>query len=288
MSVDKLQDMIRKVKNPSVVDLSVYAAQLPPYLIEAEGDYPRAYARFCRELLLGLKGVVPAVRFSYSFFALMGTAGMEILPKLLTNAKDLGFYVLLDGVEALSAQAAQNGADTFLKMNCDGIILSTYIGSDAIKPYVMQLGDSGKSLYIVLRTANKSASEMQDLMTGSRLVYMVGAQMANLLGEPYVGKCGYSRIGGLAAASSAECLRQLRGKYKNLFLLLDGYDYPNSNAKNCSFAFDKLGHGAAACAGSSVTAAWRDEQAPENEYVACAVRAAERMKKNLTRYITVL
>ena len=289
MSVDKLQDMIRKVKNPSIVDLSVYAAQLPPYLLEAEGDYPKAYARFCREMLLGLKGIVPAVRFSHAFFSLMGIAGLELMPKLLKNASDLGFYVLVDGVEALSAPAAENAADVMMKLECDGIILSSYIGSDGLKPYVKRLKESGKSVYVVLRTANKTASEIQDLMTGSRLVYMVGAHMANYLGEPLVGKCGYSRVGGLAAASSADCLRQLRGKYKKLFLLLDGYDYPNSNAKNCSFAFDQLGHGAAACAGTSVTMAWQEEEGTaENEYVGAAVRAAERMRENITRYITVL
>lgn len=288
MSVDKLQEKIRKVKNPSVLDMTVYQKQLPPYLMEAEGSFPAAYARFCRDLLLGLKGTVPAVRFSFSFFALMGAAGLELLPKLLTNAGDLGYYVLLDGVEALSAQSAENGAKLLSQMPCDGIIVSAYIGSDALKPYVKQLKETGKSLFVVLRTANKTATELQDLMTGSRLVYMVGAHMANHLGEPYVGRCGYSQVGGLAAASSADCLRQIRSKYPKLFLLLDGYDYPNANAKNCSYAFDRLGHGAAACAGSSITAAWQEEGAEENDYVACAVRAAERMKKNLTRYITVL
>lgn len=288
MSVDKLQELIRKTKNPSVVDLTVYAEQLPPYLMEREGSFLNAYASFCRDLLLGLKGVVPAVRFSWSFFALMGVAGMELLPKLLTNAKDLGYYVLLDGLEALSPQAAENGARVLMDMPCDGIVLSAYIGSDALKPYVKRLKETDKSLFVVLRTANKTAPELQDLMTGSRLVYMVGAHLANHLGQSLVTKRGYSLVGGMAAASSAECLRQIRSKYPNLFLLLDGYDYPNSNAKNCSYAFDRLGHGAAACAGASITASWIEEQATENDYVACAVRAAERMKKNLTRYITVL
>ena len=92
----------------------------------------------------------------------------------------------------------------------------------------------------------------------------------------------------MAAASSADSLRSLRAKYKNIFLLLDGCDYPNANAKNCSFAFDSLGHGAAACAGLSITAAWRDQETTGTEYVSQAVSAAERLKRNLTRYVTVL
>ncbi len=288
MSVDKLQDRIRKTKNPTVVELSATKEQLPPYILEAEGSFPRAYGRFCQELLLGLKGTVPAVRFSVSFFALMGPEGMALMERLLTNAADLGYYVLLDGVEALSPQMAEAAAQGLMQLPCDGLIVSSCIGSDALKPYVSRLKSSGKSLFAVLRTANRSAPELQDLMTGSRLVYMAAASKVNFLGEPFIGKRGYSQIGGLAAASSADSLRQLRSKYPKLFLLLDGYDYPNSNAKHCSFAFDQLGHGAAACAGSSILCAWKEEQAPENEFVASAFRAAERMKKNLTRYITIL
>ena len=83
-------------------------------------------------------------------------------------------------------------------------------------------------------------------------------------------------------------MRNLRTAYKSMFMLLDGYDYPNANAKNCSNAFDKLGHGAAAIAGTSITAAWQEQPADAREFVALAVEAAQRMKKNLLRYITIL
>ena len=55
-----------------------------------------------------------------------------------------------------------------------------------------------------------------------------------------------------------------------------------------SYAFDKLGHGAIACAGFSVTAAWDTDTSDGTDYVERAVQAAERMKKNLLRYITIL
>ena len=89
-------------------------------------------------------------------------------------------------------------------------------------------------------------------------------------------------------ASSADSLRNLRTKYPKLFLLLDGYDYPNANAKNCSNGFDKFGHGAAACVSDSVTSAWKQAESDGSDFVTHAVAAAERMKKNLTRYIQVL
>ena len=103
-----------------------------------------------------------------------------------------------------------------------------------------------------------------------------------------VGKLGYSRIGALTAASSAESLRSLRGKYPRVFFLVDGYDSPSANAKNCSYAFDRLGHGAVVCAGETITCAWKQAQSDGGDFLEQAVAAAERMKKNLTRYVTIL
>ena len=291
MSIDKLQEKIRKTKNPSVIDFTVLPDHIPLHLTQEEGNLVAAYSRFCKELLLGLKGVVPAVRFSLSAFSLLGPIAVDQLTEILRYAGELGYYVLLDAPEALSQQAADTAAECLLQSDrypCDGVIVSAYIGSNAIRPYVKRLKESGKSLFVVVRTANKTAAEVQDLMTGSRLVHTAMADLAGRLGEPLLGRCGYSQVGGVAAASSADSLRTIRGKQKYLFLLLDGYDYPNANAKNCSFAFDKLGHGAAACAGNSVTGAWFHEELDGKDYVSLAVQAAERMKKNLTRYVTIL
>ncbi len=291
MSIDRFQDKIRRLKNPAVIDFSITREQLPPHLLEEEGSFSAAYGRFCKELLTGLKDTVPAVRFSLSAFSLQGPMGVDMLLELLRFARQQGYYVLLDVPEALSQQAAQQAAEYLLmteRFCCDGVIVSAYIGSDGVKPYVARLKESGKTLFLVVRTANKTAPEFQDLLTGSRLVHTAVADLAGRLGQPLLGECGYCQVAAVGAASSADSLRVLRAKQKYTFLLLDGYDYPNANAKNCSYAFDKLGHGAAACAGSTVTAAWYYAQQAGREYVSLAVQAAERMKKNLLRYVTIL
>lgn len=292
MSVDRLQEKIRKLKNPTVIDLTLRPEEIPQFLLEEEGNLCGAYSRYCQALLDGLKDIVPAVRFGFGAFALQGAAGLDALENALKAAKNNGFYVILDAPEAMSLQNAEYGASVLLDPDCqwcfDGLVLTAYIGSDALRPYADAMAGSDKALFAVLRTANRSAPELQDLLTGSRLVHIAAADVVNRLAEPRIGKCGYSAIGGVAGASSAHSLRTLRQKYNRLFLLLDGYDYSNSNAKNCSEAFDRLGHGAAACAGQSVTAAYLAEEADAGEYVACAQRAAERMRKNLTRYVTVL
>ncbi len=289
MAIDRLQEKIRKMKNPTVVNFSMLPEHIPQQIREEAESFLDAKERYCLALLAGLRDTVPAVRFSFASYALAGAEGLQSLVRILHKAKELDYYVLLEGMEALSSQDAESFAKIMMdKENplCfDGLILSAYIGSDALKPYLSLLKDSGKDLFVVVRTANKTAAELQDLLTGTRLMHMAKADMVNRFTQPLVGRCGYSQVAVMAGASSADSLRSLREKYKEIFLLLDGCDYPNANAKNCSYAFDKLGHGAAACAGLSILAAWQET---EGDSIELAVQAAQRLKKNLTRYITIL
>ena len=292
MAIDVLQEKIRKTKNPSVLELALPASELPPHLLEEEGSPGKAYARFCRELLEHLKGTVPAVHLSFTAFALLGHDGLYQLSETLKRAGELGYYTLLDAPELLSPAAAAYTAQTLFGADslypCNGLVIGGYLGSDIIKPFLPFCKKEKKDLFVVTRTANKSAPELQDLLAGSRIVHVAAADHVNRYGADTAGKFGYTQVGLLAAASSAESLRSLRTKYPKLFLLLDGYDYPNANAKNCSNAFDKFGHGAAACVSDSVTCAWKAAESDGSDFVAHAVAAAERMKKNLTRYVTVL
>lgn len=292
MSIDKLQERIRKLKNPSVVDFGIRPEHLPPHLLQMHDSFVCAYEQFCKELLHGLAQIVPGVRFSMGVMAAIGPEGILLLKDLLRTAQSLGYYVIMDGPGILSVQEAEFIAGSLMDPDqgwqFDGLILSPYIGSDGIKPFAAALKDTDKDLFAVVRTANRTAPELQDLLTGSRLVHLAAADIVKRFAEPIPSRCGYSRVGAVASASSADSLRTLRDKYKTLFFLLDGYDYPNANAKNCSYAFDKLGHGAAACAGTSVTAAWLDTPGDAQEYISLAVEAAQRMKKNLNRYIVLL
>lgn len=292
MSIDKLQEKIRKLKNPSMVEFSLDLEMIPSHVLVQEGSEILAYDRFCRELLDGLKGIVPAVRFSMGRFSLLGPDGLFLMSRMTQYAKELDYYVLLDAPECLSRQAAEAAVKTLFSEKCiwhfDGLAVSVYAGSDVLKPYAQAAKASQKDIFVVLRTANKSAAELQDLLTGSRLVHMAAADIIYRLCESLVGRSGFSQIAAIGPASVSDVLKKLRTRYKSLFLLVDGYDYPNANAKNCSSAFDNLGHGAVVCAGSGITVAWKADQTNGEAYIDHAVQAAERMKKNLLRYITVL
>lgn len=289
MAIDLLHDKIRKLKNPSVIDFSLKYDALPPALVDECGSVVAAYERFCCDLMEQLRDFVPAVRFGFNCFSLLGSEGLSTLGRLLGKAREMGFYVLLDSPEILSPWAADRTAQMIFEQgqyDCDGLIINAYIGSDAIKPFAVCAKDMNKDLFVLVHSANKSAVELQDLLTGTRHVYDAAAEMVNRFAEPILGKCGYSQIGAVASAGSAQQLSTIRAKHNRLFLLVDGLDYPGGNAKNCSNAFDRFGYGAVVCAGPSVTAAWQETE--ERDYAASARQAAERMKKNLNRYVTIL
>lgn len=292
MSVDVLQEKIRKTKNPSMVDLALKVSDLPAHLLEEAGSAAAAYGCFCRELISALKGIVPAVRVSFTAFAVLGAQGLDELRAVLAAASSAGFYVALEAPFILSPMMAEATAEAVWGSDalypCDGLIVSAYPGSDIFKTFVPYVREQKKDLFPVVRTSNKTAPEIQDLLTGSRLVHVAAADLVNRFGADNVGKFGYARISVVAGANSAESLRTLRMKYPKLFLLLDDMDYSGCNTKICSHAFDKFGHGAVACAGPTITAAWKQAESDGHDYLEQAVAAAERMKKNFARYVTVL
>jgi len=289
MSIDKLHERIRKYKNPLVVDFAVKDEMLPQFLLDEEGSVLLAYTRFCRELLEGLADSVPGVRFSFDTFALFGEDGLRSMRELLQLAEEKGFFVILDSPQILTPWGADRAADgIFGSYPCDAQLFCPYVGSDAVRPFLPYCKDSGKSVFAVVRSPNRSAAEFQDLLSGSRLVQSAVAEMVNRFGDPMRGKCGYCQVAAAVSAGHPDSLRTLRAKYNRMFLLVDGLDYPSGNAKNCSYAFDRFGYGAAVCAGPSVTCAWKNMEMDETDFVLGAQQAAERIKRNILRYITIL
>ena len=278
MSIDALQNKIRKLKNPSALVLAPNGENVP------EGMEPGAY--FCA-LLEALRDLVPAVRIDPTAFWFSGNG--TALDTVLAKAGELGYYTILDWTQIQNPTDAKRTAESLFKgeqYRCDAAVISGYAGTDVIKAWFKAAGQK-KDVFVVVKTANKSGMELQDLQTGGRFVYTAAADLVSRMGDVAMERCGYSRLGVAAGAYNGPSLRTLREKYPRTFLLVDGLDQPGCNAKNVSYAFDRLGHGALVCAGESVTAAWKEAEEGADS-ISAAVEAAERMKRNVTRYVNVL
>lgn len=292
MSIDVLQEKIRKAKCPIMLELAAMPEDIPEHILAAAPSKAAAYEQVCLELLEALKPSVPAVRVSFSSFALLGAQGLQVLPNVLAFAQKQGYYVVLDAPEILGLRSAQAAAAQLFgsaaAFPCDGVILGCYLGSDCIQPFLPGCREGKKTVFAAIRTANRTAPELQDLIAGGRLVHIAAADLISRLGSDLRGKNGYSLVCAMGAANAPDSLRALRAKYPHLFLLVDGYNAVGANAKNCSYAFDRFGHGALVCGGGSILRAWQKGESHGTDYLQQAQDAVDRMKRNLLRYVQIL
>ena len=305
MSIDVLQSKIRKLKCPIVLGLDPTRELIPPELLsECEarlGPGPEALAEsfglFCRGLLEALKKTVPAVKLQTACFQALGWQGVKVMQELLARAKKLGYYVLLETmrsdvghIAALSAQSVFGGLDfggeRVFPYPCDAVVLNGYLGSDGIKPWLPYVKESGKNVFVVVKSSNKSSGEVQDLLSGDRVIHTAMADLTLRWSTELFGKCGYGEVGAVVGLSSPAAVQALRKRYDTLFFLVPGYGAQGGVAKHASYAFDRLGHGAAVCASRSIIGAWREQAGAD--YPEAALAAVEKMKKQLEGYVTVL
>ena len=307
MSIDVLQSKIRKLKCPIVLGLDPTRELIPPELLsECEarlGPGPEALAEsfglFCRGLLDALKKTVPAVKLQTACFEALGWQGVKVMQELLARAKKLGYYVLLETmrsdvghVAALSAQSVFGGLDfggeRVFPYPCDAVVLNGYLGSDGIRPWLPYVKESGKNVFVVVKSSNKSSGEVQDLLSGDRVIHTAMADLTLRWSTELFGKCGYGEVGAVVGLSSPAAIQALRKRYDTLFFLVPGYGAQGGVAKHASYAFDRFGHGAIVSASRSIIGAWKQEEYAGLNHQAAAVAAVEKMKRQLETYVTVL
>ena len=307
MSIDVLQERIRKLKCPIMVGLDPYLPILPRHIVrDAFDEYGQtlrgaaeAYYRFCTELLDRLCPIVPAVKLQSACFEALGADGINQMQRISKYAKELGYYVLMDSmrgdvgsVAEIYAQAVFGsvsvGETAHQLYSCDGLTVNGYLGSDGIKPFLPYCKHDGKNVFILLKTSNKSSREVQDLLSGDRVVYTAMADLAMRWGSDLFGKNGYSEIGAVVGATFPQTMKLLREKYDRLFFVVPGYGAQGGTAKNVQFAFDRFGHGAIVAASRSIICAWQKDGGDGENYLDCAEEAALKMKADIGKYVVIL
>lgn len=307
MSVDVLQAKIRKLKNPTMVGLDPTPDVVPQHILDAayaeHGDtlqaVAAAYETFCTGILDALAGMVPAVKVQSACFSALGAAGVEVMQRLLREAEKRGYYVLLDlmrgdvgHIAELSAKALFGGVEvgnnTFYPYACDAITINGYLGSDGVMPFLPYCREQGKNLVLLVKTSNKSSREVQDLLSGDRVVHTAMADLAMRWSAGLFGKNGYSEVMIAVGATYPDILRWMREKYDRLFLVVPGFGAQGGTARNVQYAFDRVGHGAIISASRSIIAAWKKAGSDGKDYREQAAAAAEKMKRDILDFVVVM
>ncbi len=300
MSIDTLQMKIRKLKNPSMLTLSPSPEWVPPYLqeekLQAMGQTPQAlaaaYEAFCTGILNALADSVPAVMFQAAAFHALGAPGTQSLQNLSQYAAQKGYYVLFDAMYGdISTQALFEGISlgnaVYRPYAADAVAVNAYAGSDSIKPFLPYCKKAGKNLFVQVRTYNKSAYEVQELLSGDRVVYTAVADIAERWSSGLVGNLGYSEVAIMAGISDADALRRLRNTYEKLFILVTGYGAPRVSCGNTQYAFDQLGRGAIVADTGTIATAWKKAGTDGRDFREQAKQAAQRMKDDISKFVVI-
>ena len=132
---------------------------------------PRGFSRDLagieRFVLLLLEAALPsvaAVKPNLAFFEAHGSAGVAALERVRASIPD-GVPVIADGKRGDIATTAERQATAlFDALGADAVTVNPYLGSEAIAPFLER---QDRFAYVLCRTSNPGAGELQDLVVQS-------------------------------------------------------------------------------------------------------------------------
>jgi len=311
MSFDRLQERIDELRNPTVVGLDTALEYIPPQILEkhmeAAGETLEAAAsavyEFNTGLIDALYDIVPAIKPQMAYYEALGFDGVRALRMTCNYAKSKGMYVIFDGkrndigstAEAYSAAylgTVKVGGSELRPFDADALTVNAYTGSDGIKPFIGMAVKQDKAIFVLVKTSNPSAGELQDMFISEqaatapagpdRRLYTAVGDLMEEISRGTTGKYGFTRVGAVVGATYPEEIGFLRSRLKNTFFLVPGYGAQGGAAQNAARAFDGKGHGAIINSSRAVIAAWKKNG---GSYAAAARAEALRMRDELREHI---
>lgn len=307
MSIDNLQGMIRKHKNPTVAGLDPTPEYIPTHImqkhISEHGETllatAEAYYEFNCGLIDALCGIVPAVKPQSAYYEMLGPDGAVALKKTMDYAKSKGLYVILDAkrndigstAEAYSSAylgCVTVGSSTISPYACDSITVNAYLGSDGINPFIQTCKAYDKSIFALVKTSNPSSGELQDLITGDRNLYTAVGDLISRISADTIGEYGFSCAGAVVGATYPSDMRALRKRLENTFFLVPGYGAQGGGAEDVAPAFNVYGHGAIINSSRAIMCAWKKTDGDGLDFGEAARAEAIRMRDDIKQYITIV
>ena len=116
--------------------------------------------RFATLILEAASPVAAAVKPNLAFFEAFGSAGLAALERLRARIP-ADIPVVMDAKRGdIGTTAARQAVALFDALGADAVTVSPYLGAEAIAPL---LGRVDRFAYVLCRTSNPGASEVQDL-----------------------------------------------------------------------------------------------------------------------------
>jgi orotidine-5'-phosphate decarboxylase len=280
MFVDRLITQIKRFDNPTVAGLDPRLDYVPAAIrneaFRLYGNNFRGAAEaiivFNKRLIDALCDIVPAVKPQLAYYEMYGIEGIRAFYETCRYAREKGMIVIADGkrndigTTAQAYSAAYLGktkieGDDHSAFDADALTVNPYLGYDGIKPFIDDCAGSGKGIFVLVKTSNRSSGQLQDLITqDGKHIYEKVAELVNEWGIGMIGENGYSSVGAVVGATWPDQAAVLRGIMKKTYILVPGYGAQGGTAADAVRAFNDDGLGAVINASRSIMCAWKSEQ----------------------------
>jgi len=304
---DRLAGKIKEMNNPTVLGLDPKLDYVPAFIRDkwARGESnaqiasARAILEFNKALIDATCDIIPAVKPQFAYYEMYGIEGLRILKETIDHARAKGMIVIADakrndiGATAQAYAAGIIGSTPLIDgsevamIDADAITLNAYLGIDGIEPFLKVAQESGKGMFILVRTSNPSAGDFQDLtLEDGRSVHQAVADKVNEWGLSLIGESGLSSVGAVVGATWPELAKTLRGRMPRAFILVPGYGAQGGDADSAACSFTDHGDGAVVNASRSLMCAYKKRNDLSEEDFATATRdEAIRMRDDLNAAI---
>jgi uridine monophosphate synthetase len=210
---------------------SLLCVGLDPHPSDLPAPTADAARTFCLRLIKAAAPYAAAFKPNAAFFELYGPEGWAALKDVIAAVQDesdrLGSLipVILDAKRGDIASTAEAYAESAFKhLGVHAITLNPYLGKDSIDPF---LAYKEKGVFLLCKTSNPGASDLQDLIVGAGLVPAQSGQPQGLPLHVHVAHLAQTwntgnNIGLVVGATQPEALARVRAAAPDLWFLVPG------------------------------------------------------------------
>lgn len=227
---------------PICVGLDPRLDALPVGLAPGEPPARRILA-FYERVLPAIAPVTPVVKPNIAFFERYGAEGWLCYEATCALARSAGMLVIGDVKRGDIGSTAEAYAEAHFP-HADALTLHPYLGGDSIEPFLKWCRSRPKGVFVLVRTSNPGARDLQDLEVGGGSLAETVAKLVHTWGMEIGNQDRYSPVGAVVGATWPKELQKLRLLMPRAWLLLPGVGAQGAKAEDVAAAFDARGMGA--------------------------------------------
>ena len=285
MIIDKLFEKV--AQNGHVcVGLDTDYSYLPEAFAKRFPNIEDGLFEYNKALIDATLDVSACYKLQIAYYESYGIAGLRAYAKTLAYLREKKAVIIADIKRGDIAKTAEMYAKAHFTgdFESDFITLSPYMGLDSLNPYLPYLKDQNKGMFVLIRTSNEGAKDIEYLPTGDQRVYHVVGQKINEIGKDYMGECGFSSVGGVMGCTHADEASEIRSMLSSTFFLIPGYGAQGGKAEDIAKYLYK-GNGGVVNSSRGILLAYRKQENGEADFAGCARNEAIRMRDDILNAI---